>query len=117
MENEASKLVASELGKETICNHLRIDPEYLDGAEWVYVQGLQRTAISYICDHCAITAAEVDKHEDLAVATLVLISDMYDERGRYVDSVHVNRTVETILSHHDRNFIGDLSEAVDDAGR
>lgn len=99
-------LKASELSKADICTHLRIDPEYMDETEWAYIQALQGAAISYICDHCAITAAYVDNHEDLAVATLILISDMYDERGRYVDSAHLNRTVECILGHHDRNFLG-----------
>lgn len=110
------KLVASTLTKETICGHLRIDPEYIEPTDWLYVQGLQRAAIAYICDHCAITPEEVDSHEDLAIATLILISDMYDERGMYVDRAHINRTVETILSHHDRNFIGHL-EVDTDASR
>lgn len=109
----ADKLVASKLNQELICNHLRIDPEYMEPGEQVYLRGLKSAAISYICDHCGIDREEVDKHDDLAIATLILISDMYDERGRYVDSTHLNRTVETILSHHDQNFIGKLVE--DDA--
>lgn len=115
-DQDETKLVASALTKDQICCHLRIDPEFVDAAEWTYIQALRSAAISYICRHCAITTIEVDKSDELAIATLVLISDMYDERGRYVDSAHLNRTVETILSHYDRNFIGSLEdEEVEDA--
>lgn len=113
---ETNKLVASELTKETICCHLRIDPSMIDGAEWHYIQALHRSAIDYVSIHCHRSYEYIDKHEDLAIAVLVLISDLYDERGMYVDSSHSNRTVETILSHHDQNFIGAL-EGDDDAVR
>lgn len=106
--DENNKLVASALDKTMICQHLRLDSEYVDETEWTYIQALQGAAMAYICDHCAITLDKVDESEDLAIATLMLISDMYDERGRYVDSAHPNRTVECILSHHDENFIGTL---------
>lgn len=110
------RLVASKLSEEIICNHLRIDPQYMEAADRRYIVALKSAAISYICDHCAITPGEVDRHEDLAIAALILISDMYDQRGMYVDKAHINRTVETILSHHDRNFIGHL-EVDTDASR
>lgn len=100
------RLVASKLSKKMICQHLRLDPEFVDAMEWRYIQGLKNAAIAYICDHCAISAAEVDACEDLAICTLVLISDMYDERATTVDSAHDNRTVATLLAHHDRNFLG-----------
>lgn len=103
-------LVASELSKEIICCHLRIDPEMVDDIEWEYIEGLKRVAIDYVAIHCNRAVDYIDEHEDLAQAVLVLISDMYDERSIYVNSTHPNRTVETILSHHDQNFLG-----VDDA--
>lgn len=109
---EVTPLVASKLDKETVCRHLRLDAEYVDEAEWKLIDAMRRSAIEYVCDHCAIDAAEVDTHEDLAIATLVLVSDMYDERSTTVDSRYDNRTVTTILSHHDRNFLGG---EVDDA--
>lgn len=109
-------LIASELDKETICSHLRLSPEMVDDTEYSYIEALKSSAIKYIEDHCARTAEYIDQHEDLAIAVLVLISDMYDERGMYVDSIHSNRTVETILSHHDQNFIGKLDGDSDAIG-
>ena len=107
-------LKASELSKGTVCGHLRLDPDYVDDTEWSYIEALVRSAIAYVCDHCAVAPKYVDDHEDLAIAVLILACDMYDERGMYVDSAHHNRTVGTILSHHDRNLIGKTGE-VDDA--
>lgn len=109
--DEVERLVASQLSKETVCGHLRLVPEAVDDAEWRYIDALRRAAIEYVCIHCAVDAEYVDEHEDLAIAVLVLISDMYDQRGMYVDSTNLNRTVEAILSHHDRNFLGSVDDA------
>lgn len=103
-------LVASQMSRDVICQHLRLDVRYVEPDEWAYIDALRRAAIEYVCDQCAVDGKYVDEHEDLAVAVLVLISDMYDQRGRYVDSRYANRTVEAILSHHDRNFIGKLGD-------
>ena len=109
--DEPKPLVASELSMETICGHLRIAKEYLQKGEEAYIEALRRSAIAYVCDHCNVTPGYVDGHEDLAVAVLVLIADMYDQRGRYVDASHPNRTVEAILSHHDYNLVPGIETA------
>lgn len=116
MAEENPKLIASSLSKETICCHLRLSPDMVDEVEWAYIQSLKQVAIEYIETHCARTKDYIDEHEDLAIATLILISDMYDERGRYVDSSNLNRTVETIISHHDQNFIGKMEVDTDAVG-
>lgn len=109
--DDEMRLVASQLSKETVCGHLRLVAEAVTDAEWQHIEALRRAAIEYVCIHCAVTAEYVDEHEDLAIAVLVLISDMYDQRGMYVDLSNPNRTVEAILSHHDRNFLGSVDDA------
>lgn len=109
------RLVASKLDKSTLFRHLRLDGTY-NADELPYIQSLQRSAIEYICDQCAIDEAEVDKHEDLAVAVLMIVSDLYDRRDLSATNGYTNRTVETILAHHDRNFLGATEEATDASG-
>lgn len=99
-------LIASQLRKEVVLRHLRLDPDYIDEQEWIFIESLVRAANAYIRDHCDLTQEYIDEHEDLAIAVLVLTSDMYDQRSRYVDSVNDNRTLMTILSHHDMNMVG-----------
>lgn len=98
-------ICASCLDLDAICTHLRLEPDYVDETEEEYLMVLKSSAIAYVCDHCNVTADYVDDHPDLGIAVLVLISDMYDERGRYVDGKAANRTVEAILSHHDHNLV------------
>ena len=48
---------------------------------------------------------ELDEHEDITIACLCLINDMYSERDYKVDRTNLNPTVETILSMHSRNYL------------
>ena len=108
------RLVASKLDKSTLFRHLRLDETY-NANELPHIQALQRSAIEFVCDHCGIDEAEVDAHEDLAIAVLMIVSDLYDRRDLTATNAYYNRTVEAILSHHDRNFLGD-EEATDASG-
>jgi hypothetical protein len=47
----------------------------------------------------------LDAHEDVTMAVLALVSDMYDNRQMTVDSSNSNRLVESILSLHSVNLI------------
>ena len=54
---------------------------------------------SVIANYCRIM------EEDISIAILTLIADMYDNRAMTVDKKEVNRTAEIILSMHSKNLL------------
>lgn len=95
----------SELNLSQICDYCRIIEDDLTETEKVTLETMQRAAVSYCVSYTALTEAQLDEHEDITIAVLALIGDMYDNRLRYVDKAHANRTVETILNMHCYNLI------------
>lgn len=104
----------SELTLQTICSQIRENPEELSAAEKELIEAYKDAAISYIKTRCGIDGVEVpdekgrmlDNYPDIAVAVLVLISDMYDNRQTTVDSKNPNKVVENIIGQHDFNLVG-----------
>lgn len=95
----------SELNLSLICDYCRIIEDDLTETEKITLEAMQKAAISYCTKYTALTESQLDEHEDITIAVLSLISDMYDNRLRYVDKSSVNRTVETILNMHAYNLI------------
>ena len=95
----------SELNQSVICDYCRIIEEDLTTVEAETLNALKSAAVKYCVDYTGLTEGELDEHEDITIAALTLIGDMYDNRQRYVDKSHVNRTTETILSLHSYNLI------------
>ena len=62
-------------------------------------------ARSFIRAYTGLTEAQMDEHDDLAVATLVLCADMYDNRQMAVQNDRVNPVIERILSAHSVNLL------------
>lgn len=102
---------ASELPESVVLNHLHLVPEYVTDTDREYIAVLQQAAISFVGGYCNIDAEYIDSQDELAIAVLVLVGDMYDNRTRYVDKSNLNQTVETILSLHDHNIIGGDEDA------
>ena len=95
----------SELNLSAICDYCRIIEEDLTTVETETLNALKAAAIEYCVNYTGLTADELDEHEDITIAVLTLIGDMYDNRQRYVDKSHINRTTETILGLHNYNLI------------
>lgn len=95
----------SMIGIEDICAQIRADETYLTSGDRDYLLILQKAAVEYVKSYTGLTDAEIDGHEDITVAVLVLISDMYDNRQMYVDKSNVNRVVETILGMYCVNLL------------
>lgn len=102
---ELEKLKATKLPDEALLRHLRLDPAYVDAEELAAIRLMRDAAISYVMERCNIDKRYADDHPDIAIAVLVLVRDMYDNRQMYVDKASVNRTVESILSLHDFNLL------------
>lgn len=87
----------SELTHELIAEQCRIIAEDLTPVEVLHLDALKKAAIQYCMGYTGLTEEQLDDHEDITVAVLVTISDMYDNRQMYVDKAHLNRVVDTIL--------------------
>ena len=99
------KLRATRIPDSIILRYLRLDPEYTDEAEMETIGLMYDAALSYVYEACGIDAEYADGCPDIAIAVLVLVRDMYDNRQMYVDKPNVNRAVRSILSLHDHNLL------------
>jgi len=98
-------MTISGLTNANICEYLRINTS---DADTVVLEGAKAAAKKLIESRTGLTAEEADEYQDLAIAYLVLIQDMYDNRSYMQDSQHTggaNRVVECILGMHERNLI------------
>lgn len=95
----------SELTTTVIASYCRIIEEDMDAAEEATLATMKAAAIQYCVGYTGLTEAELDDHEDITIAVLTLISDMYDNRQMYVDKTNINRTADTILGMHCVNWI------------
>lgn len=62
-------------------------------------------ARAFIRDYAELSDAEMDAHEDLTIAYMVLINEMYTQRDYTVNKDNINPTVKTILSMHAKNYL------------
>lgn len=60
---------------------------------------------AYVRSYTKLTDTELDEHEDITIALLVLCSDMYDNRQTTVDGSNENMIVSTILAMHSKNYL------------
>ncbi|NSG13181.1 phage gp6-like head-tail connector protein [Blautia producta] len=95
----------SEITQDVILSHLR---EYADNLEYydtVLLETIKKAAIEYCKSQTGLVEIEIDKHEDITVAVLTLISDMWDNRSMTVQKNSVNIVVDTILGMHRTNLL------------
>lgn len=91
----------SEINAQTVLDFLRLDGEPDD----VSPDTLLAAAKSYIMSYTGLDEAEMDLHEEISIAILVLCSDLYDNRQMAVENDKVNRTVRSILDLHSTNLL------------
>ena len=91
----------SELRPEDVLSFLR-----LSGTEGdISPSALLEAAVTFIRSYTGLSDKEIDEHEDLTIAALVLCADFYENRLTETPARGVNRTVETILGMHCRNLL------------
>lgn len=95
----------SELAESVIANYCRIMEEDVTDSERVSLEALKTAAVSYVMSYTGLSLEELEQHEDISIAILTLIADMYDNRAMTVDKKEVNRTAEIILSMHSKNLL------------
>ena len=91
----------SKINAQTVLGFLRLAGEPDD----VSPDTLLAAAKSYIMSYTGLDEAEMDLHEEISIAILVLCSDLYDNRQTAVESDKVNRTVRSILDLHSTNLL------------
>lgn len=94
----------SEITTGDICAHLRVDEVYIL-EDRSYLEIIKKAAVEYVKSYTGLDDGGIDQHEDITIAVLVLISDMYDNRQIYVDKSNTNRVVDTILGMHCINLL------------
>lgn len=95
----------SEITLSDICRQIRVDEDYLTEDDRKHLGILQKAAMDYVKGYTGLDEAGIDIHEDITIAVLVLISDMYDNRQMTMDKSNVNRVADTILGMHCVNFL------------
>lgn len=95
----------SEIEIDDICRQIRVDKDYLTDDDNALITILKTAAIEYVKAYTGLNDAGIDTHEDITIAVLVLVSDMYDNRQMYVEKSNVNRVVDTILGMHCVNLL------------
>ena len=100
----------SEIDSQILCQHVRILEEDMDNLERKLLEALKTDAVSYVAGYTGIPEEELDEYEDITIAVLVLVSDMYDNRQMYVDKNYSNKVVETILNLYRRNLIPGMED-------
>ncbi|MFW5675663.1 MAG: head-tail connector protein [Acetivibrio ethanolgignens] len=93
----------SEITDDVIQEYLRIDEP--DESEKVLLEGIKQAAIQYTLGYTGMEQEELDDHEDITLAVLALISDMYDNRAIQAKETGTNRIVESILGLYSKNLL------------
>nr|DAM25549.1 MAG TPA: head tail connector [Caudoviricetes sp.] len=95
----------SEITFSDICRQIREEEAYVTEESRKHLSILQKAAVDYVKGYTGLDEAAIDTHEDITIAVLVLISDMYDNRQMTVDKNNVNRVVDTILGMYCVNLL------------
>ena len=103
----------SEITTEYIRNFLRIDPEAdVDEIVTAELETMHAAAVEYAESYTGLPAIGeagsrcLDDYEDVTLAILAIITDMYETRSANLDKrTYQNRTVECILSMHSYNLV------------
>lgn len=95
----------SELTMPIIANYCRIMDDDVTDSENLSLEAMKIAAISYARSYTGLSDSEMERHEDITIAILTLIADMYDNRSMIVDKNNVNRTAEVILSMYAKNLL------------
>ena len=95
----------SKITKEMILNHLREYEENLDEFDKNMLDAMKEAAVEFCKRQTGLSNEELDQHEDITIAVLALISDMWDNRSMTVQRSNANIVVDTILSMHRTNLV------------
>lgn len=91
----------SELTSAIIADYLRVDAT----EEASTITMLKAAAVSYVKGYTGLTDIELDTHEDITIAVLILCAEMFDNRQMTVQNDKENPTVKQILAMYAKNYL------------
>ena len=69
------------------------------------LQAMQKAAVAYVRGQTGLKESELDEFEDITIAALTVISDMWDNRSLTIDRSNPNELVDNILFMHSTNLL------------
>lgn len=95
----------SEITQETILNHIREDTDNLEDEDISLLEAMKNASIEFCKGQTGLSQEKLNEHEDITIAVLTLISDMWDNRSMTIQRSNVNIVVDTILGMHRINLV------------
>ncbi len=95
----------SEITVEKLAEFQALDFSTMTAAEVDEQLSFLVAAKHFVENYTGLTAEQIDSHEDLTIAVLLLVQDMSDNRSVYVDKNNLNRVLQTILNFHSVNLL------------
>lgn len=96
----------NEISLKTICNHIREVPENLASEDIELLTAIKTAAVNYCSQYTGLSENDLNNYEDITIACLVLISEMWDNRSISAEqSSGSNVVIENILSMHAKNLL------------
>lgn len=93
----------SKITPAVAAQYVRLNYAEMTAADKIELDAFIVAAKEYVKSYTGL--ADTDAFEDLAIAGLVLIQDMYDNRSLTVEQAAANKTVATILDMHRVNLL------------
>ena len=93
----------SEITSAQMAEFIRLPDPTVD--DFNTLNSFMDIAIAYIEQYTGRTAKELDELQDVMIAALILVQDMWDNRALYVDSTNSNKVVDSILGLHQVNLL------------
>lgn len=69
------------------------------------LEQLLRAAISFVKNYTGLDDETMEDIEDLSIAVISLVNDMYENRGYTTNTTRVNPVVRAILGMYSRNLL------------
>lgn len=95
----------SEIDQKVILNHIREIEDNLAPEDLDLLKAMKTAAVAYVKGQTGLEETELDSYEDLTIAVLTIISDMWDNRSMSIDRSNKNDMVENIIYMHSENLL------------
>lgn len=92
----------SEIKLSDIADYLRLEEGQYTEKE---LKMMFDAAKNFAQSQTGLDGEGIDKHEDITIAILVLIQDMFENRTMCVEKSNVNKVVDSILGMYRTNFL------------
>lgn len=96
----------SEIQLADICEHIHEIYGELTANEQRQLENIMLpAAVAFCAGQTGLSKEELDQHEDITIAVLEVIADMWDDRSMIVTNDKINPVVDRILFMHSNNLL------------